>query len=82
MDIGRDLARAFDYGYEQGKKDATQWISVKDRLPEEIGVYATLSKTYNIRYYECLNWTGNAWDCSFGAKITHWMPLPEPPEGE
>lgn len=62
-----------------------EWISVKDRLPDAEGryiVYATISKAYNVIYYGCLNWTGNAWDCSFGANITHWMPLPEPPEGE
>jgi hypothetical protein len=29
MDIGKELAKAFDYGYEQGKKDAIRhgkWI--------------------------------------------------------
>lgn len=59
----------------------SEWISVKDRLPEKKGIYVVLSKTCNIVYYDCLNWTGEAWECAFGSKVTHWMPLPEPPEG-
>ena len=61
------------------------WISVKERLPEayygesdnvlvvdEIGIRKIL-------YFDGGCWcypTGETYDC----KVTHWMPLPEPPE--
>lgn len=32
--IGEELAQAYEDGYEQGRKTAMRWISVKDRLPE------------------------------------------------
>lgn len=33
MDIGKDLQRAYDDGYEQGKQDAMKWIPVTEELP-------------------------------------------------
>lgn len=62
------------------------WISVKDRLPEieayvlvhyenekikpiDIGYYSLAAKMWNVGYIK----TGI---------VTHWMPLPAPPEGE
>lgn len=56
------------------------WISVKDKLPientnvltcDEAGV-VFMGFRFNDEFY------GDVKDC----KITHWMPLPEPPEGE
>jgi hypothetical protein len=80
MDIGKDLAKAYDDGYEQGKKDAMQWVSVNDRLPEETKQYLTYDGGYDLidvvsYYVDC-----GKWNCSY--KITHWMPLPPKPEGE
>ena len=57
-----------------------EWISVKDRLPEEkVKVLVVLGS--NIRGKRiCIdqrisgNWRG------LGRLVTHWMPLPEPPE--
>lgn len=66
------------------------WISVKERLPEpyETVLISILSKNgygedasiENLGCYE------RGALCSYiplaeGEKITHWMPLPEPPEG-
>ena len=67
-----------------------EWISVKDRLPEESGLYLTYGdiefvpdhndqpNTYKgikirvfLREYHNLEWD---W------RVTHWMPLPEPPK--
>lgn len=42
MDIGKDLQRAYDDGYEHGKQDAVTWIPVTERLPEENGRYLTV----------------------------------------
>lgn len=53
------------------------WISVKDRLPKD-----SLVLCYGYGYYDC-------YACIKGKflnhpkhlpKITHWMPLPKPPE--
>lgn len=57
-----------------------EWISVKDRLPEEkVKVLVVLGS--NIRGKRiCIDqripgkWRG------LGCLVTHWMPMPEPPE--
>lgn len=58
-----------------------KWVPVTERLPEES------------RYYLCY-WDGHTRLCKYWrqykrfefngreAKVTHWMPLPEPPKGE
>ena len=59
-----------------------KWISVKDRLPENddtVLTYTSLGYSFN----HFLNITDNGkkkniWNGC--AKVTHWMPLPEPPE--
>lgn len=64
-----------------------EWISVDDRLPEE--------KANCIVYYQhaycdydgywaigiCFN-DGEKFQINPAYKVTHWMPLPEPPKGE
>ena len=60
---------------------APQWISVKDRLPEPntlVLVYSKQGKYINLKtdYITC----NGKWFYSF--LVTHWMPLPEPPESE
>ena len=52
-----------------------QWISVEDRLPE-MGVYL-VSRKEN-RYPTSRFFDGEKWVSS--ATITHYMPLPQPPE--
>ena len=55
-----------------------QWISVKERLPDRNDMV--------IAFYPTMRGTGGemqihkAWAMS--ETCTHWMPLPEPPEGE
>lgn len=54
---------------------ARQWIPVGERLPEESGLYL-------IYYYDDKAY-GGAWynaNIGFDCGVTHWMPLPEPPE--
>ncbi len=74
--------------------DSVKWISVKERLPdidkksevpgwskEVIGYH----RQYGIVFCYCRIST-REWmlskSCHITSKITHWMPLPEPPEGE
>lgn len=58
-----------------------EWISVKDRLPEDDShvICCTVTKkgTKNIiiGYY-----MDGAWRCGMNSNVTHWMPLPEPPK--
>ena len=63
----------------------SRWIPVTERLPE---VYETVL-TYGkhgvlVDYYSGVkSELGNPLFMIMGAKVTHWMPLPEPPkEGE
>ena len=74
------------------------WISVKDRLPEEDGIYIVYANDEGCSYGEgiwydrvvtCAEWAFNDWiwyegshEYSLCGIVTHWMPLPEPPEEE
>ena len=78
----------YNDGYEQGKKDATQWISVNDRLPydgEKVLVYLS-NKNISIGWYVTNRDGARGFELSYGFVLidyfTHWMPLPEPPKGE
>lgn len=68
------------------KKD-NGWISVKDRLPGRSGYYLCchLQEVMAVIYYNAKNKLFNVFDRStlnYLIEITHWMPLPELPEGE
>ena len=66
----------------------TQWISIKDRLPEKSGEYLVLCQTaanMMVLNFSRKHLAFNVFDCQKDAKteiknITHWMPLPKPPE--
>lgn len=63
----------------------SEWISVKDRLPDEFGEYLGLVDEFEFRGPEIVQfdedgfqrWYNYEWNKSH---VTHWMPLPEPPE--
>lgn len=54
-----------------------EWIPVKERMPEKSGDYLVFD--------DCGNLYVNEWHCPlkkwqyYDSRITHWMPLPEPP---
>lgn len=57
------------------------WISVKDRLPKpQTEVLAFRRGIMYLAWYdnEIGRWASNEW--GFLDAVTHWMPLPEPPE--
>ena len=75
-----------------------EWISVDDRLPETDGIYIVCDCRLNGNPWihtsgfrkASSSWCelhGIFYDDGYGRyseqdKITHWMPLPEPPKGE
>lgn len=70
----------------------SQWISVKDRLPydsdESVLVIAngkfrniTLDKAFELAcYYKDDGWVLESYPDMENVRVTHWMPLPEPPK--
>lgn len=55
----------------------SEWISVEDRLPDydnQITNYLTIDGEGEI---DVCYFDENVW---YGWQVTHWMPLPEPPE--
>lgn len=70
-----------------------QWISVKDRLPEDgedvliwyeyfrYGSYNRMFQTYGIGYQFNGFWSGVD-PLGHKARVFAWMPLPEPPKGD
>ena len=61
----------------------TKWISVKDRLPEESDEYLAYCGEYGgicVLYCKVMK-TKIKWLTNW-KKVTHWMPLPQPPKGE
>ena len=61
---------------------ASQWISVEDELPEEgKGVLVHLPNLLHPYSLSYLMSTGK-WACEYIGRgtVTHWMPLPAPPE--
>ena len=57
----------------------SEWIRVKNILPELEGKVLTYSKRYGIKFnYRSINYNGWA-NHDAKERITHWMPLPEKP---
>ena len=62
-----------------------EWISVKDRLPEngKEGVLIALRwGEVDIGWCEDGRWGSEFVDEYEDGEVTHWMPLPKPPKGE
>ena len=67
------------------EQERTGWVSVTERLPEEKGEYIVFDgETVFGAYYE-INAFGTTWtdptEGYYEYRVTHWRPMPEPPEG-
>lgn len=65
----------------------SKWISVKDALPEDRNLYLVRQligqrEYFNIAYIFEDDWYEQRGGYLRLESITHWMPLPEPPEKE
>lgn len=58
-----------------------EWISVKDRMPERSVEVLVYNAKLDIMYVDDPLYLGEP-KLHFDAEVTHWMPLPEPPESE
>lgn len=62
-----------------------EWNDVKDRLPEESGMYIVTANDGHAQRVSFVQWQkkNRMWNLT-GARsywrVTHWMPLPNPPE--
>lgn len=56
-----------------------EWISVKDRLPRNSNTVLCVTKNGR-PFVSKYNYAWSRWAVSGSVKVTHWMPLPEPPE--
>lgn len=61
-------------------REQPRWISVEERLPEEDGFYLVYGPFIyrDTKWYDRKNFSQYFWKHD----VTHWMPLPEPPEVE
>ena len=69
------------------EQEEQQWIPVTERLPEEPGMYIVTANDGHAQRVSFVLWQNRnrMWNL-IGARsywrVTHWMPLPEPPKGE
>lgn len=72
------------------------WIKIEDRLPDNVGEYIVYAQDENSSASEGVwydnvvvvaeyafgewTWRENSNDFDITNNVTHWMPLPEPPE--
>ena len=86
MNIHDATEQAYKNGYEQGMKDATKWISVKDMPFEEYDYKTVLyydGKDVDACYVINGNFVDIYSDCGRDIDgVTHWRPMPQPPKGE
>lgn len=87
-------AQAFALAAEVSELRQTAWISVKDRLPEDDVMvlcvvsgkprdWVTLDGAIEIASHSRTDgWIVETWPEWEDPKVTHWAPLPEPPEEE
>ena len=73
--------------------DAAQearWIPVTERLPENIGLYLVIERHWidgspvrKIAKWNTVDWfTSDRKSKEITPRVSHWMPLPEPPKEE
>ena len=67
--------------YEAGCRKQSEWISVEERLPEREGTYLVYTYKGAIKFGDFRCYYAENDSPQFDYYVTHWMPLPEAPEG-
>lgn len=63
---------------QQLEAQVPRWISAEEQLPKE---FATVIIWRNDCKNATIGWLiGGHWSVPKGVRVTHWMPLPEPPK--
>lgn len=76
MGVPLDQVAALIKEKENGKSKQSEWISVTERMPLALGKVLVYSPILGV-YMTCYT----TYSPSFAEpSVTHWMPLPEPPE--
>ena len=84
----RSLANTVNKADKILRNRSGKWISVKERLPKTFEPVIVCRKSTQAKtsYTVELGMRGlNGWLKVYGTRtknVTHWLPLPEPPEGE
>lgn len=60
----------------------SEWISVKDRLPEKDGRYSVFLGNRKHKVIEVDFYLARFGSFGWAGDVTHWAPLLEPPESE
>lgn len=69
------------YDYIMDAPAVNRWIPVEDALPEENARCLVYTESGGYGISRKIGRNLEKWNC-FGLQVTHWMPLPEPPEKE
>lgn len=78
-DDNRKERAAFAKGYARGQQD--RWISVAERLPDDGQSVLTYTPDYSF-FKKCRIIAYGSIGGGFPCEVTHWMPLPSPPNPE
>lgn len=58
-----------------------RWVPVSERLPEMAGAYLChIGATYGMTWISVRKFIKGKWKGLGAENVTHWMPLPQPPE--
>lgn len=74
--------------YFAGEQEQQRWVPVKERLPENIGLYLVIENHWldgspgiKIAKWNTVDWfTADRKSSEITPRVTHWMPLLEPPK--
>lgn len=78
-----DCMREVQSGFELDHDSFQIWIPVSVRLPEKNEIVLVYNGDYvesGVFYGERGFWTTDCYEEDHICGVTHWMPLPEPPE--
>lgn len=89
-DIGWDLQRAYDEGFKDGKRSASQWHRVEEELPPDGEWVLVCNDDWHMlvaKYesevpqweYKYTNYDWDVWDDQEQGPVCYWMPI-EPPK--